>query len=323
MNQKQPTIEEIASQRAEELADLQAIPEFMRKKPATPNPTKSKKSTMAPTAVIAKDSMTKNNLFPSISRNSKASSHSASESLITVDTSPHHTKHHAHMYTTTVNATVAKGKDARKLGMLNSASIIADDKSIGQFSNDSYNTTGTTAWAAIDTLDDVRKLAQNTPDVDYFHEDAEKYLNTMRYNHIKLLKLMKERNSRLEKVEPTEDTNNYMRLNTSKADLGDDITKFSLPGTPAIDNNDVKKDIKAGSPVTIDKKKQSANLPGTTVPATQVTSLLKADSNEHIENKPIYVSDYLENLDNVEEITAKECEYIEKMEQIIKDANNV
>lgn len=278
------TIEEIAAQRAEEIADLQAIPEFMRKKKRITSATKSRPNS---TLMTSKDDSAKvRNLYPT-----NSGGDGGGDSLISVETNQPHTRHHAHLHT---------GKDSSKVNneVNNNNRDTTDNKSIGQLSNESKITAGSTTWAAIDTLDDVRKLAEETKDVDYFHEDQEKSLNQMRKNQIKLLKLMKERNNKLEKVDPIEDkfVNNKLDPTKSDSDSNDAEMVDSLKG----------KDTRKDSRIFVELLPESINA-------------LNSDLDDKTTKKPIYVSDYLENLDNVELITSRECRYIEEMEQIIKD----
>lgn len=298
------TIEQIATQRAEEAADLKAIPDFMRKKRNLPSSTSHGKAKSMVHAV-GNESPGKHNsdkwvrsLYPTTSRGSKISSHS--DNSLGVETNQVHMHHHAHLHITNKNG--KNGKEGKNGKSSNSSGLdsigLSENKSSGEISNESEKTQGSaTTWAAIDTLDDVRKLAMETKDVDYFQEDQEKALNQMRQSHVRLLKLMKGRNSRLEKGELVSDR-------TSEVGKEDDTVNTAKTSNA-------------------NKTKRGSHNFEELIPEPmdRINSVDEDGDAQH--KKPIYVSDYLENLEDVELITSTECQYIEQMEQIIKDTDTL
>ncbi|CAL9737253.1 hypothetical protein MOSE0_L07118 [Monosporozyma servazzii] len=321
-NEEDLAIEQRATQRAEEITDLKAIPEFMKKKyfvSSSKIRSKPKTSVHPVRSDSPRDNADKlRNLYLTSSNggggnnnrsgsgsgsgsgsSSKISFHS--ESPMSVDTSQAHMHHHAHLHIPTKNKNGKNGKNGKSSNSseTNSSGLI-DTKSSGQSSNESGRTQGSvTTWAAIDTLDDVRKLAMETKDVDYFQEDQEKALNQMRNSHIRLLKLMKGRNSRLEKGELVSDRTNW-------------------------DRNDIKTDENTAKPNMA--RRSSHNFAELIPEPMDGINSMDDDNDTNSKSKstkPIYVSDYSENLEHVELITSVESQYIDQMEQIIKDTDTL
>lgn len=220
----------------------------------------------------------------------------------------------------------------------NSDIIVTDTKSSSYLSNNDSSvtmetdgsktvtinaTTSNNTWAAIDTLDDVRQLAKKTTNSDNFNKEQENELNKMRQNQIKLLKLMIERNSKLQKPEKplVESKNNDIST--------DDVITFGFD-TNNNNNNDSSKNTEQCDKDACHNKHLKE---GPTKPMKE--SIIKQDKDVITENegedlpissskisnqKSIYVSDYFKTLDDVQTITRKESEYIEQMEKIIDDS---
>lgn len=220
----------------------------------------------------------------------------------------------------------------------NSDIIVTDTKSSDYLSNNDSSVTMETngsktvttnatssnnTWAAIDTLDDVRQLAKATTDSDNFNKEQENELNKMRQNQIKLLKLMIERNSKLQKLEkPLEESKNN--------DTGtDNIITFGFD-TNNNNNNDSSKNAEQCDKDTCHNKHSKEGLAKPIKESTikQEKDVITENEGEGLSISPskisnqksIYVSDYFETLDDVQMITRKESEYIEQMEKIIDDS---
>lgn len=183
-------------------------------------------------------------------------------------------------------------------------------------------TNGTTlsnTWAAIDTLDDVRQLAQETTtESDNFDETQENELNKMRRNQIKLLQLMIERNTRLQKVEIS-NSSSSSNSNTSTDDTSIVFTRDSDKHNSNNNHDDVDKNgILENDPIT-NPIRESTIKQGKREKEGQTKEYPPppCSSSNTCNPKSIYVSDYLEKLDNVQTITTKESEYIDAMERII------
>lgn len=300
---KNLTIEEIAARRAEEIADLQAIPEFMRKKKIRRNLDKrnSQKSKDNQDKIDGKlseeDTSIREYITPTTSNNSMTA-RSRSESLVSIDTTLSHTRHH-HIHAHGKDKEKENNKDKEKhrevtgvtsrnndTSQSNSDKRMGDDKILLDNNND--NQPQNTTWSAIDTLDDVRKLAQESGnDVDYFEEAEEKSLATMRSNQVKLLNLMRDRNKRLEK-------NRANDLNSS-----DDTKPNDSNILTATQNNHYN------------------NTNTNNIHEPIINNMTAAT-----EPQSVYISDFLENIDSVQEITQRECRYISEMEAIIQRGNS-
>ena len=208
-------------------------------------------------------------------------------------------------------------------------------------------------WSAIDTLDDVRKMALENSESSHFPPDFEISLARTRDVHIQLLRGIRERNRRLGRqsniggkmydldVEETSKMGSF-----SEGPLETETTKSGTTGKSTASKEETATSKQVGSKST-GSKTFRADTPGAGVHSQGSRRRIrhrhgstlffgeteKEDSDEGEADKrdplgryqrgnhlPVYVSDYVEKEEDLEAIIKRDDEYIQTLEKTIRSS---
>lgn len=208
----------------------------------------------------------------------------------------------------------------------------------------SHKQASETPWTAIDTLDDVKMLANQQSYETHFQKNFEEQLARSRRNDIKLLQEMRSRNARLMKHDVNvnnnslfEDKSSTLNRSNSSGTESDNDGYWSFnestvsPSSSRRGNrsNKLKKEdnFQRRAKATDEQGKLTNNKHrGSPINSRHRASFeINVFDNRHIDDddEPLYVSDYVDSLRNIHRITERERQYVERLEDIVRDRMNL
>lgn len=211
-------------------------------------------------------------------------------------------------------------------------------------------------WSAIDTLDDVRKMALENSESSHFPPDFEVSLARTREVHIQLLRGIRERNRRLGRQANTEnkgydlDVEETSKMGSfSEGPLENETTKSETTGKSTVSKDETATSKQVGSKgrgsrtfragilgPSVDnqesrrRRRRMRNRHGSTLffgeAEKEDGSEDKGDDRDPLgryqrgNHLPVYVSDYVEKEEDLEAIIKRDDEYIRTLEKTIRSS---
>lgn len=191
-----------------------------------------------------------------------------------------------------------------------------------------------TPWTAIDTLDDVKVLANQQSYETHFQDNFEEQLLKSRKNDIKLLLEMRERNLRLMKHDANVGnktvggkisfSSNEDSDDRSSSENDSDSSYWSVNETsssPITSKGNTKLSKESKSTKTNETSTVADLHRGTPINSRHRASFqINLTDNAHVnDDEPLYVSDYVDNLRNIHHIAERERQYVENLEVIARE----